>query len=86
MPHYCSIPNCINRRGLRFSIDEGMRWKWIVTVQHVKDERTTNLWLPGPHSVVCRAHFREDDHNSSLLSTINIWLRLNIIQQYYPQL
>jgi len=31
------------------------------------DSRTKRLWMPGPHDVVCRDHFTQDDYRETLL-------------------
>ena len=60
MPTECCVPLCTNKGGHAFPFNDRPRLKaWIVAVH-----RGEPKWQPSKHSVVCRAHFSDDDYTT----------------------
>ena len=60
MPTECCVPLCTNKGGHTFPFNDGPRLKaWIVAVH-----RGEAKWQPSKHSIVCRAHFSDDDYTT----------------------
>ena len=53
----CVAPRCANTNGHVFPKDIDIRKKWIIAIKRDK-------WSPSERSVVCRAHFKDDDYIS----------------------
>ena len=51
----CSVPCCSKRGGHLFPKDEKTKKLWMIAIKRDK-------WVPGKYSVVCAAHFTENDY------------------------
>ena len=73
MPQYCCVPACTNKKGGHsFPSDKELRKKWQVAINRL-DPKTKKLREPGKCDVVCRDHFRTEDHKESLLGNSNLF-------------
>ena len=74
MPTECCVPQCKGRGGHAWPLSDPQRVKaWLAAAG--REEK----WRPTKHSVVCKAHFDEEDYECKTSSGILIFLSLTKI-------
>lgn len=75
----CCVPMSSNRGGFIFPLDEYIRSQWIFAVKR-------DSWKPTNHSVVCAAHFPDEDFVSFNAHTLNTTGKLTNVKVHYSQI
>ena len=57
----CCVPGCKERGGHRFPLDADKCKAWVIAIKRDSQVSKGKLWWPSDNSVVCKAHFVDED-------------------------